>query len=95
MNKQMTRQEIFLFQVERNIKTLYKAFLASVEELQQRHDESLDKLESMIPEQAELISAINTFDEEEVRRVRKKVLDGGNDCLRNIEEAAKNCGIIN
>lgn len=89
-----TKNEIFLFQVERNVKNLYKTFLQTMEELKDRHDGKMEELEERLPNEAYMISLADSFNDEEMQRARKKILDSGNDCIRNIEEAAKNCGII-
>ena len=89
-----TREEIFLFQVERNVKNLYKSFLETVEILKDRHDGKMSELELSLPNESYLVRLADSFNEEEMQRARKRILDSGNDCIRNIEEAAKKCGLM-
>jgi hypothetical protein len=90
----MNKNEIFLFQVEKNTKALYKSFLIMIEEIKDRHDTCMDKLKDSLPNESYLVDLVDPIDEDEMRRLRKKILDNGNDCIRNIFDSASSCGLV-
>jgi hypothetical protein len=57
-------KELLEFQLERQVKNLYKGFLTSVED----------------------ICFDNDIPQEKYQRIRKRVLDAGNDCVRSLKE---------
>jgi hypothetical protein len=83
-NEFFTREEIDHFQVKRNIISLYKAFLIILEDLEAEHAQHFDKLYEAFPDHQDTISQADYFTEDKMSYLRKKVLDAGNDCVRNL-----------
>jgi len=91
----MEKNDIFKYQVKRNIVSLYKSFLIQLEDVKKEHDKSIEKLKKSLPNEAYMVDLADYLDEEDLQEMRKKILDNGNDCIRNIDETAKNCGMYN
>lgn len=75
-------KEILLFQTQRNIILLYKRYLNLVEDLQEEHINMLNKLNKKVD--LETLKNIDYFDENKYNYLRKKVLDLGNETIREI-----------
>lgn len=78
--------EVLRFQLHRAITTLFKSYLVMVEELGDEHDVALGKLKTALP--PELRGYVDLADYLTPSRgaaLRKKVLDGGNDTLREVD----------
>ena len=72
------------------VKRLYVSFLILLEDIQQRHDNSFDKLlENVNEDQEGLVDQAEFFDEDTREYFRKKVLDSGNDCIRRLDGVLK------
>ena len=72
---------------EKNIKNLFKSFLYILEELKNDHDRNFGKLAEALPsEYLNIIKQADYFDDDQMFFLRKKVLDIGNDALRNQKE---------
>jgi hypothetical protein len=83
-------EEMFRFQVRRNIVSLFKRFLENVEALGDCHQESMDKLKELLPEEyKKYVNLAEYFTPAREEALRKQILDAGNDCIRNIEEELK------
>lgn len=80
----MDKNDIDNFQIKRSIINLYKSFLIILEDLQNDQHLSLERLKNIIPEQSDLIDQSNCFTKEKMQYIRKKILDNGNDCVRNL-----------
>lgn len=81
---QSTLLELLRFSTKRDITKLYKDFLGVLEELKQERQLSRDKLEVSIPEQYQiLLDAAFPFNPSEQAFLRKRILDLGNDAIRN------------
>ena len=76
--------ELLEFQVNRNIINLYKSFLVMIEDIQDQHHRSFRKLKKALPESIDLIDQADYLDEERLEYIRKKILDQGNNSLREI-----------
>lgn len=87
-------EQIFLFGVRRNVTSLFKDFLMTLESLESDHLESMGKLMDALPEEhkSKLILA-NHLTPEYMDRLRKRVLSNGNDCIRSVEGQVKNLNI--
>ena len=71
----------------RHVVTMFKEVLAMFEQLGEEHDEAMTKLyDSLPPEYKEYVNLADHFTEEKGERIRKAVLQRGNDCRRAIEE---------
>ena len=84
-------KQALLFTIDRHITVLWKEYLSLLRELAADHDEALGKLASALPaEYAAHLDLADWFTEEKGIRLRKAVLDRGNDCKRAIlDEIAK------
>lgn len=66
------------------IRGLFKEFLGILEDLREEHSANFDKLYNSLPEKYHaLVSMADYFDEDKFSWYRKKVLDFGNETLRN------------
>lgn len=75
------------FGQERAVKALFKQFLVTLEDLEQEHNTSLQKLYDSLPEQYKpFVILADCLDEGKATLLRKKVLDAGNDCLRSVSD---------
>jgi hypothetical protein len=87
----MDAQEYLNFHTISNTKLMYKKFLEILEDVKEQHDISFSKLFDSLPEDKknQVIQA-NYLDNRAFEYLRKKTLDAGNDCSRNIQiELAK------
>jgi hypothetical protein len=83
-------KEFLLFQVHRNITSLYKRYLNLIEDIQEEHINMLNKLNSKIDQ--ETLKNIDYFDDNKYNYLRKKILDLGNETSREI---VKNFDLLN
>ena len=80
-------KEILQDRYEKHIKNLFKGFLHLLEDLNEEHAIHFAKLKKALPEHYKtLIDQANYFDFDKMQYLRKKVLDMGNDSLRNQNE---------
>jgi ribonucleotide reductase alpha subunit len=80
----MNAEKVLLERNKRNIKILFKSFLVLLEDLHKEHEINFSKLEDNIPEKYKsIVSQANYFDEEKLKYIRKKVLDMGNEMIRD------------
>lgn len=77
-------KELLNFQVNRNVINLYKSFLIIMEDMHDQHRSNHAKLKQALPDNAELINQADYWDESRMEYLRKKILDNGNDALREI-----------
>jgi len=66
----------------KEIVLLYKTFLETIEDLRQEHDSMLQKLKSS--GDPKVVEMTDYFTPEKYDRIRKRVLDQGNECSRRI-----------
>ena len=69
--------------VDERIKNLFKKFLSDLEEINLENRIMLKKVEQKTSE--EFAANINYLSEEKFQRLRKRILDNGNDCSREID----------
>lgn len=70
----------------RNTKLLFKSFLVLIEDLQNDHSLHFAKLKKALPDKYEnVIDQANYFDEDKLQYLRKKILDMGNESIRESE----------
>ena len=80
-------KEFLKFQAEKDIKYLYKRFLELLGDLRNQHVMMLQKLDNELPSEYDaLVRASNYLDDNEYAFFRKKILDAGNDTIRNLSE---------
>ena len=83
--KDFNFKKFVLFQLQRNVTTLYKNYIVLTEDLQQDHHAFLRKLkEAGVSE--ELLNKLDYFDAEKYTYIRKKILDVGNEANRDLEK---------
>lgn len=70
----------------KSISFLFKQYLMLIEDLKFEHDQYLKKIKEQIPSEFHnSIDNANSFDEEKMSRIRKRVLDLGNETIRSMD----------
>lgn len=77
-------KDLLSFQTHRNIINLYKRYLNIIEDLQEEHINMLNKLNSKVDQQT--LKNVDYFDENKYNYLRKRVLDLGNETIREIDK---------
>jgi len=77
-------KELLEFQINRNVINLYKSFLIMMEDMHDQHNNNFRKLKQALPEEIDLIDQADYWDESRMDYLRKKILDKGNDSLREV-----------
>tara|TARA_Y100000289_G_C3903073_1_gene140319 strand:+ start:195 stop:482 length:288 start_codon:yes stop_codon:yes gene_type:complete len=73
------------------ISSLFKMMLMMVEDMKKDHDFHYDKLYENIPEKYHgVINTANHFTDEKVAWIRKRILDLGNESIRNFHSELDN-----
>lgn len=71
--------------IERHIVTLFKECLMIVEQLEEEHDEAMEKLYAALPPAYQAYVALaDHFTEEKADRIRRAILQRGNDAKRAV-----------
>ena len=70
----------------RNTKRLFKSFLILLEDLKTEHEIHFCKLRKNFPQHKELIDQADYFDDKKMQYLRKKILDTGNENIRNNDD---------
>lgn len=83
-------KEVLDFQLERTVTLLFKQFLTMIEDLEDDHNISFNKLLEALPEHERLIIQADYLGENKQEYLRKKILDAGNDCKRQIRTHLNN-----
>jgi len=78
-------KDILSFQVHRNIINLYKRYLNLIEDIQEEHINMLNKLNKKIDQ--DTLKNVDYFDDNKYNYYRKKVLDLGNETIREIDKS--------
>ena len=76
-------KELLVHQITRIITKLFKNQLTLLEDVQSEHKSSLKRVEDLVSE--DFIKMIDFLDGERYGHYRKKVLDSGNESIREIE----------
>lgn len=70
----------------RSVRDLFKSFLILIEDLNEDHKINFSKLKSNLPsEYHSVIDQADYFDEIKLKYLRKKILDMGNENIRNVQ----------
>ena len=70
----------------RSVRDLFKSFLILVEDLSEDHRSSFVKLKQGLPDRYHpIIDQADYLDEGKLKYLRKKILDMGNENIRNVE----------
>lgn len=86
--------EVLRFQIERNVTNLYKSFLVILETIEDEHANSLNLLHEKLPDNLKVyVELADYLTESKVNRLRKGVLDAGNDCRRELTDLIKSFNI--
>ncbi|HBY67148.1 MAG TPA: hypothetical protein DEG69_04920 [Flavobacteriaceae bacterium] len=78
-------KEYVVFQFQRNIVNFYKNQVNIIEDLKSDHRQFINKLCTIAPK--EHVKNMDYFDVDKYNYIRKKVLDGGNEIVREFEKA--------
>ena len=77
-------KELLVFQINRGIVNLYKKYFLIIQDLKQEHEILLKKVaEETSPD---FPQKIDYFSEDKYNYIRKKILDAGNDAIRELEK---------
>lgn len=85
LDKRNTVRGIISFQIHRNITNLYKKYFEISEDLLEEHKLFIARLKEL--DDVSKVDVIDYFTEEKYNSIRKKILDAGNDSIREIEKA--------
>jgi hypothetical protein len=72
------------FQIHKSLVNLYKRYLNLVEDIQEDHNSMIDKISSKIDQNT--LKNVDYFDDNRYNYLRKKILDIGNETIRDIEK---------
>jgi len=79
-------KEVLNFTVTRLITVLFKNYLMMTEDLYTSHQDMMQKIAEIIPEKDLLaLKLVDCFDENKYNYIRKRILDIGNDSLRECQ----------
>lgn len=79
------------FQLKRGVIVLYKRLLYIMDDVAFNHDKMMNKIaEDMTTEQLAKLAAADSLTEADFENIRKKILDTGNDTIRELEAAIEN-----
>jgi len=82
------------YQIQKQIKSLYKEYLFLIEKIFNSHDEFISKFRSTLPEQYQVYVDMAEFlTDSKYEEIRKEVLDRGNGIMSNIQEELKKYNI--
>ena len=86
LEKGASVKDIISFQVHRNIVNLYKRYFEITEDLLREHKAFISKLQDRELSSIN-VESVDYFTDEKYDCIRKRSLDSGNDCVREIEKA--------
>lgn len=82
----MNAKEEFLERQRSNVRLLFKTLLSEIEDLKENHDERYRLLQDQLgPEHLPMLYAANPLTNDRFMRIRKKILDVGNDVSRAMD----------
>jgi len=84
-------KEYIKFQYNRNITSLYKKYFEMIDDLKHEHEAMLKKVSEKTSE--DFVKNIDYFNDDKYNYIRKKILDAGNDAIRNIDTSFKSINI--
>jgi hypothetical protein len=77
-------KELLIFQINRGIVNLYKKYFLIIQDLKQEHEALLEKVAQETS--PDFPQKIDYFTEDKYNYIRKKILDAGNDSIRELEK---------
>lgn len=84
-------KEYIKFQINRSIISLYKKYFEIIDDLHEDHISLINKVKEKTND--DFTKNIDYFDENKYNYMRKKILDAGNDAIRNIESSFKSINV--
>ena len=78
----MKAKDFLSDRVNDSTKSLFKGFLVLLEDLHAENQIAFNKLKKNLPEHSLVIDQANYFDKEKMQYLRKKILDLGNESIR-------------
>jgi|GEM_PF-4540100 len=76
-----------LFHARKHMTFMFKQFLILLEDLRFEHDNAMGKLKNALPEQySSSVDLADYFNEELFQRKRKRILDFGNQIIKNCSQ---------
>ena len=78
----MEAKEFLCDKQNKSTKSLFKGFLVLLEDLYTEHQIHFKKLKKNIPDYEEIIAQADYFDKDKLQYYRKKILDIGNESIR-------------
>lgn len=89
-NSPIKPEDVLQFQIERRMKVLFKNYLIMLEDMKIEHDEAMDKLYNLLPDNYKnYVELADYLSDEKLKHLRSRSLDKGNDCYRDIAEILK------
>jgi len=86
--------DVLRFQIDKEIRLLFKTLLVVMEDLAEDHDTALAKIEEALPsEYKKYVNLADYLDEAKAARIRSRILDAGNDALRAADKHIQNFDI--
>lgn len=84
-------QETLHFTVVRLMTALYKNYLMMTQDIRVNHNDMLDRIAEFVPEdQLDKLDLVDYLDENKYNYMRKRILDTGNDAIREWEKILQN-----
>jgi hypothetical protein len=77
-------KELLIFQINRGIVNLYKKYFLIIQDIKQEHETLLGKVAQETS--PDFSQKIDYFTEDKYNYIRKKILDAGNDSIRELEK---------
>lgn len=88
MDTQKTARRIIELQIVRQTTQLYKGYLEDIEDIFVEQSQIIERLKKNLPtEYHVMVDAANSMDKIKFERCRKRILDSGNDAIRNLIES--------
>jgi hypothetical protein len=87
----MDANSALVYSSNKSTKVLFKSFLILIEDLNKDHVINFSKLRKALPEEySPLIEQADYFDQHKLQYLRKKILDMGNETIRDQENQLDN-----
>lgn len=87
----MDANSALVYSSNKSTKVLFKSFLILIEDLNKDHVINFSKLRKALPEEySSLIEQADYFDQHKLQYLRKKILDMGNETIRDQENQLDN-----
>lgn len=84
MNNNQKVKDYVSFQIHKSLVSLYKKYLILIEDIREDHENMIYKINEKIDKNT--LKNIDYFDDSKYNYLRKKILDMGNETIREIEK---------